>query len=206
MSKAHYSQGYNEKGKIVMSLYFRLFGTNGHAFEFATQVTLPAQSGITHAYQSVHLADAFSIRLPSGASRDPDVLARFIFSHQPSWIGKLMRVRDTIVACFGLKTGKHLATIAVDAKAERVGIFKVYSTNETEIVLGEDDSHLDFRVSVLCSSAPEMLPQLTVSTVVHCHNLLGRAYLLAIAPFHRMVVKASLRHAAAIGWPRAAAT
>jgi hypothetical protein len=42
---------------------------------------------------------------------------------------------------------------------------------------------------------------LTVSTVVHCHNLPGRAYLLVIAPFHRMVVKASLRRAARVGWP-----
>jgi hypothetical protein len=173
---------------------------------FAVPAALPPQSGITHAYQSVQLADAFAIQLPSGASRDPEVLARFIFSHQPSWIAKLMRIRDTVVACFGLKTARQLASIAVDAKAKRVGIFKIYSTNETEIVLGEDDSHLDFRVSVLCSSGPDMLPQLTVSTVVHCHNLLGRAYLLAVAPFHRMVVKASLRHAASIGWPLAAAT
>jgi hypothetical protein len=69
------------------------------------------------------------------------VLARFIFSHQPSWIDKLMRVRDLIVACFGLKTGGQLATLATDAKAGRVGIFKVYSTSATEIVVGEDDKH-----------------------------------------------------------------
>ncbi|WP_307719043.1 DUF2867 domain-containing protein [Massilia glaciei] len=116
-------------------------------------------------------------------------------------MGKLTRVRDVIVAGFGLKTAKHLATLAKDAQSDRVGIFKIYSTNETEIVLGEDDKHLDFRVSVLCSygPAPESGRQLTVSTVVHCHNLLGRTYLFIIAPFHRVVVKASLRHAARVG-------
>jgi hypothetical protein len=176
-------------------------------FTLATPVALPFQSGVTDIYTSVNLADAFAIRLPSSASDDPDVLARFIFSHQPSWVRKLMSVRDMIVACFGLKTGSHLATLANDAKAGRVGIFKVYSTNENEIVLGEDDKHLDFRVSVLCSGGPPPDPgrQLTVTTVVHCHNLLGRVYLLAIAPFHRMVVKASLSRAARIGWPQAAA-
>jgi hypothetical protein len=176
-------------------------------FTLAIPVALPAQSGVTHVYKSVNLADAFAIRLPLSASSDPDLLARFIFSHQPSWIGKLMRVRDMIVVCFGLKTAKHLATLANEAKANRVGIFKVYSTNEIEIVLGEDDRHLDFRVSVLCSSgpAPESGRQLTLSTVVHCHNVLGRIYLCAIAPFHRMVVKASLRRAARIGWPQAVA-
>jgi hypothetical protein len=177
-------------------------------FTSATPVALPAQSKVAHLYSSMNLADAFAIQLPPGASGDPDLLARFIFAHQPSWIGKLTRVRDVIVAGFGLKTAKHLATLAGDAKNGRVGIFKIYSTNETEIVLGEDDKHLDFRVSVYCSvaPAPESGRQLTLSTVVHCHNLLGRAYILVIAPFHRMVVKASLRRAASIGWPRAAGT
>jgi hypothetical protein len=166
-------------------------------FTFATPVALPPLSGVTHVYPSVNLADAFAIRLPANASADPELLARFIFSHQPSWIARLTSVRDVIVTCFGLKTARHLATLANDAKASRVGIFKIYSKNETEIIVGEDDSHLDFRVSVLRSS-----DHLTLSTVVHCHNRLGCAYILAIAPFHRLVVKASLRRAARIGWPK----
>ena len=175
-------------------------------YAYATPVTLPAHSGIARVYSSVQLADAYAIRLPPGASHDPEVLARFMFAHQPAWIDLLMRVRDTIVAWFGLKTGKHLATLADAERAGRVGIFKVYSRSATEIVVGEDDKHLDFRVSVLCAgaAAAEIGAQLTVSTVVHCHNRLGRTYLLAIAPFHRLVVKASLRRSAQIGWPPAA--
>lgn len=170
----------------------------------ASPVALPAQSGVIHAYQSVSLADAFAIQLPPNTSTDPDILARFIFEHQPAWIGTLMNVRDTIVARFGLKTARELAALGAEAKGSRVGIFKVYSTSETEIVVGEDDKHLDFRLSILCSSgpAPESKRLLTLSTVVHCHNLLGRAYILAIAPFHRLVVKASLQRAARIGWPQ----
>lgn len=166
-------------------------------YAYPTPVPLPAQSAVARVYPSVQLADAFAIQLPPGAAQDPEVLARFMFANQPAWIAMLMRVRDTIVSAFGLKTGKHLATLATEARAERVGIFKIYSKNATEIVVGEDDTHLDFRVSVMRTSA-----LLTVSTVVHCHNRLGRIYLLLIAPFHRMVVKASLRRAATIGWPR----
>ncbi|KQV11437.1 hypothetical protein ASC74_08815 [Pseudomonas sp. Root329] len=169
-------------------------------FELITSVPVPLRSGISHFYKSMNLADAFAIRLPAGTSSNPDLLARFIFSHQPSWIGWLLKVRDTIVACFGLKTAKHLATLA-----HRIGIFKVYSTNQTEIVLGEDDKHLDFRISVLCSgeAEPEGSHQLVFSTVVQCHNRLGRAYIFVIAPFHRLVVKASLLRAAQVGWPLA---
>ena len=168
-------------------------------------VALPAQSAVATVYESMNLADAFAIQLPFGTSSDPDVLWRFLILQQPSWIGWLTNVRDAIVACFGLKTAKHLATLSGEANADRIGIFKVYGKSETEIVLGEDDKHLDFRLSVL--RTPDLSPtlggQLTVSTVVHCHNLLGRAYILVIAPFHRQVVKASLRRAAHIGWPKA---
>ena len=171
------------------------------------QVATPPQSAVASAFKSVNLADAFSIQLPSDASMNPDVLARFIFSVQPSWIGALTNVRDAIVAGFGLKTAKHLATLSGDAIARRISIFKVFGATKTEIVLGENDKHLDFRVSILCT--PGLPPisgnQLTLSTVVHCHNLLGRTYLSVIAPFHRQVVKASLRRAANIGWPKASA-
>jgi hypothetical protein len=176
------------------------------AFAFATGVALPPESGVTGFYPSVELADAFAIRLADSASLDPDLLARFIFSNQPAWIKWLTDLRDVMVAGFGLKTARHLETLATGAPAQRLGIFRIYRTTDTEIIVGEDDKHLDFRVSVLCScgAAPGSGRMLTVSTVVHCHNLLGRIYLFVIAPFHRMVVKASLRRAARIGWPSAA--
>jgi hypothetical protein len=168
---------------------------------------VPAQSAVATVYETTSLADAFAIQLPFGTSSDPDALWRFLILQQPSWIGWLTNVRDAIVACFGLKTAKHLATLSGEGHADRIGIFKVYSKSDTEIVLGEDDKHLDFRLSVL--RTPDLSPllggQLIVSTVVHCHNLLGRAYLSVIAPFHRQVVKASLRRAAHIGWPKASA-
>jgi hypothetical protein len=178
-----------------------------NGLDFATQVPLPAHSGVSEVYRTVHLADAFAIALPPGSTLDPQVLARFIFAQQPAWIGKLTNLRDLIVAGFGLKTARELALLGNSATAQRVGIFKVYSTSQNEIVVGEDDKHLDFRVSVLCSreTASTSGGQLTLSTVVHCHNLLGHAYLFVIAPFHRMVVKASLRRAAQVGWPRAGA-
>lgn len=171
------------------------------------QVALPSRSALASAFESVNLADAFSIQLPSDASKDPDVLARFIFSVQPSWIGALIHLRDAIVASLGLKTAKHLATLSRDPKANRISIFKVFGASDTEVVLGENDKHLDFRVSILCApaSSPMAGTRLTLSTVVHCHNRLGRAYLSVIAPFHRQVVKASLRRAASVGWPKAGA-
>lgn len=163
-------------------------------------VSIPTESTLLHFYQSVNLADAFAVTLPQGSSTNPEVLGRFIFSHQPAWIGALMKVRDTIVSLFGLKTAKALALD--NRSTRRIGFFRVYSVGEREVILGEDDNHLDFRLSLLCSEVAGAT-QLTMTTVVHCHNLLGRLYIFIISPFHRAVVKASLRRAAERGWPRA---
>jgi len=169
----------------------------------AKPVSLPPESGIARAYASPNLADAYSIELPPGALTDPLLLARFIFSHQPPWVSTLTAIRDALVGKFGLKTAKQLSSLGAQSKTGRLSIFKIYGTSSTEVVLGEDDKHLDFRLSVLCSNQPSPggKRHLTLSTVVHCHNLLGRLYLLVIAPFHRLVVQASLRRAAQVGWP-----
>lgn len=174
-------------------------------FNSVASVAIPQGSGIAHIYKSLNLSDAFSIRLPPSACGDPEVLARFILLHQPPWISWLVKIRDTMVAGYGLKTAKQLATLAADGNVYRMGIFKIYSRNEAEIIVGEDDRHLDFRVSILClpGATPETNRQVVVSTVVHCHNRLGRAYLFVIAPFHRLVVRSSLFRAARFGWPLA---
>ena len=170
-----------------------------------TLVSLPPESRIAKAYASSNLVDAYSIELPSGASTNPELLARFIFSQQAPWVSSLMAVRDAVVGRFGLKTAKQLPSLGAQSKTGRLGIFRIYGTSPTEVVLGEDDKHLDFRLSVLCSTQPSPggKRHLTLSTVVHCHNRLGRLYILVIAPFHRLVVQSSLRRAARIGWPLA---
>jgi hypothetical protein len=158
-------------------------------------------------YAAPYLADAYAIRLPEDAITDPELLARFLFAHQPSWVAWLLSMRDVLVARFGIKTTRQLRMSSRPASNERVDIFRIYERRPHEIILGEDDRHLDFRVSVMremraLSTGPR--PYLIVSTVVHCHNRLGRTYITLIAPFHRLVVESGLRRAARLGWPTVA--
>lgn len=161
-------------------------------------VAVPADSRIAGRYPTTQLADAYAITLPPDASLDPERLARFVLSRQPAWVARLMALRDALMRPFGLKTSRQLRAAGDGQRDRRIGIFRIYETTPDEIILGEDDKHLDFRVSVMVRP-----PQLIVSTVVHCHNRLGRAYILLIAPFHRAVVRANLRQAARGGWPGA---
>ena len=173
--------------------------------EFAvTAVALPAAASIRTLYATTDLADAYAIRLPAHASTDPEQLARLILMNQAPWVGQLMRVRDAIVGRLGIKTAQQLQNAPDAAVGGRIYMFKIYAKTAHEVVLGEDDSHLDFRLSVLhepATTAAGSTPRLIVSTVVHCHNRLGRAYIALIAPFHRTVVQSALRRAARSGWP-----
>ena len=170
-------------------------------------VAVPAQSRIANFFEHTCLVDAYEIRLPPGTSADPEALARFVMSQQAPWMAGLMRVRDALVAGFGLKTSRMLIDPPDASATRRIGIFRIFETHANEIVLGEDDKHLDFRLSLMRQSQGSALGDeatLTLSTTVHCHNALGRGYILLIAPFHRRIVQAMLRRAARAGWPQRA--
>ncbi|MCX4157197.1 MULTISPECIES: DUF2867 domain-containing protein [Paraburkholderia] len=169
-------------------------------------VAVPAESGVARMYDAPDLADAYAVRLPDNAIDDPELLARFMFAHQARWIAKLLGLRDALVARLGLKTSKQLRIANPPGSRDRVDFFRIYARSAREIILGENDSHLDFRLSILQQTRDThegSARYLILSTVVHCHNGLGRFYILAIAPFHRLVVRSTLRRAARIGWPTA---
>ena len=159
---------------------------------------LPSVSRLSSSYGRADFADAFSADLPETASGDVEALARHVFEQQPEWIAMLMSIRDILVRPFGLKRAADLQSSAGD----RISIFRVFDRDQDEIILGEDDRHLDFRVSVLLQPASEGRPRrLIVTTLVFYNRLLGRAYIALIAPFHRLVVRKSLDQAQKRGWP-----
>jgi Protein of unknown function (DUF2867) len=166
-------------------------------------IQIPADARVNGFYATTQLADAYAISLPADAVMEPEVLARFMFESQPVWAEKLMKLRDVMVSIFGLKTAKHLTASPADKSEKRIAIFKIYESNAHEVFVGEDDSHLNFRISAQIRPATAMsAPQFIVSSVVHCNNLLGRTYITVIAPFHRAIVKAAMRRAATRGWPK----
>ncbi|WP_395063146.1 DUF2867 domain-containing protein [Paraburkholderia silvatlantica] len=163
------------------------------------QSDLPLASQLSSSYGRADFADAFSVDLPERACYDVGALARHVFANQPAWIAMLLGIRDTLVRPLGLKT-------TVDFKekgGDRVSLFHVFERSDDEIVLGEDDTHLDFRVSVLVQPSSHSRSRLTVTTLVFYNRPLGRAYITLIAPFHRAVVRASLDRAQRTGWPNA---
>ncbi|AHM60581.1 hypothetical protein D770_11620 [Flammeovirgaceae bacterium 311] len=127
-------------------------------------------------------------------------VGRAFFSSAPGWVKALFAVRNSIGAGLGLKTGgspTHKQELPQDFNPEpgqRVGLFKVFSKTDTELVLGEDDSHLNFRLSLLLTNGltKENDKHLILTTVVEFHNKLGRLYFLPVKPLHKLIVPAML--------------
>lgn len=132
-------------------------------------------------------ADCFEM-LVSGPPLSAETVARQAFERMPSWVDGLMRIRNILVRPFGLKRD----SAEIPAEMARVGFFPVISQTDRELVLGFDDSHLDFRIVVRAEPAGAALTRASMMTLIRRHNLLGKAYLAAIMPFHRLIVRRSL--------------
>jgi hypothetical protein len=72
----------------------------------------------------------------------------------------------------------------------------VFDKTDNEIVIGENDKHLDFRVSLLFDENKNHFDEksLTISTTVKFHNWLGVLYFLPVRPFHKLIVPAMLQN------------
>ncbi|HTF31658.1 MAG TPA: DUF2867 domain-containing protein [Flavitalea sp.] len=122
------------------------------------------------------------------------------FLSTPKWIKKLFGLRNRIVGMFRLKTSgnfdqKQMLDNFKCEQGDQVGLFKVFEKTDNEVILGEDDKHLDFRISLFFDKFKESEneKQLTISTIVVFKNLFGRLYFLLIKPFHKFIVPAMLK-------------
>lgn len=157
------------------------------------RVAPPPTSAIQDWYGGADLLNSYAVTLGPEMSADPAELARALFSRQAFWVRGLLRLRDRLVAPLGVKTTTQIrAAVARDGR-DRIGFFPVVGRSASEIILGEDDRHLDFRASILVQTGyRDGTRRLIVTTAVRCHNLLGRAYLGLISPFHVLIVRSNL--------------
>lgn len=73
----------------------------------------------------------------------------------PGWVNGLLWLRNGLVSPFGLKTDAHLPPANPDPGiGDYVSFFRLEELSPNEAILGEDDRHLDFRVSVLKTAGP----------------------------------------------------
>jgi hypothetical protein len=128
-------------------------------------------------------------------------IGKSFFTSGPKWVETLFTLRNRIVGLFGLKTSGNITgrQKQIDnfkcKPGEQLGLFKVFEKTENEVVLGADDKHLNFRVSLFFDQAisDNGKKSLTVTTTVEFNNWFGRLYFLPVKPFHKLIVPTMLK-------------
>jgi hypothetical protein len=146
---------------------------------------VPENSAITKGFGEVHYVDSFCVEKATDDSLQKVTADIFAL---PAWVHGLLRMRDFIVKPFGLKTGKEMVNDK-DKSAEGY-FFPVLELLDNEVVMGESDSHLNFRTSVLINRSAT---RIFVTTIVHYNNFWGRLYFLPVRPFHGIIVKTCVK-------------
>lgn len=141
-------------------------------------------------FGKLNYSDAYRVIVKPG--KPVDAILNQVFK-SPRWAEVLMTLRDSIVKNFGLKTGNATAVKNYYEVGDKAYIFTVTDRNETEIVMAEDDKHLNFRTSVsIIQAHPDCEVYLT--TIVHYNNFFGRVYFFFVKPFHRRIMKECMRN------------
>ncbi len=151
------------------------------------KTTLPEHSllqNVAHDYCDSYAAalDAHHVTI--------EQVGRAFFTASPAWVDRLLRLRNRLVTSVGLKvpgagTKEEVLRHFQCQVGESVGLFNILAKTDNEIIIGEDDKHLDFRVSLFLDRPQN---RLTVSTLVKRHNTLGWLYFFFVKPFHKIIV------------------
>lgn len=122
-----------------------------------------------------------------------------IFGHHPWWMKRALLVRNRLAGLCGLSVpaSRHVMqprrrdryTVGDD-----IGPWPIFSIDETELVAGRNNGHLDFRVSIW-RDLQGPTPRVVVSTACITHHWVGKAYLFIIIPLHRWGVRAIMARA-----------
>lgn len=166
------------------------------------KTTLPVNSALNVSGKKYDYTDSFQGVVHGSENNFTTTdLGKAFFRSGPKWVGVLFTLRNKIVSLFGLKTSninKDRKKVLENFTCEpggQLGLFKVFEKSENEIILGEDDKHLNFRVSLFKKqhSNEANKKEITISTTVEFNNWFGKLYFLPVRPFHKIIVPVMLK-------------
>jgi hypothetical protein len=161
-------------------------------------VPVPVHSEVLTSLKRIDFADAYEAPLSRPQMGVCDAYWA-VFGVEPIWVCWLMSLRGHIAIRLGLthpfdtvKASPGL--VPTFQLGMRVGPFTVQYASPNELIVGDDDKHLNFRISCLKTMSGERA-FITISTVVEIHNKLGRFYMFVVKPFHRFIAPFMVRRA-----------
>jgi hypothetical protein len=141
-------------------------------------------------FSKIDFADTFST---TNHYDNINKISHLVFNTSPKWITTLFKIRNKMVSFIGLKTEKPSDYNTKFKVGGYINFFKIYDIADNEIILGADDSHLNFRAIINITKAKTY--NIKVTTLVKYNNTKGKIYMSFIKPFHRLVVMKMVKQA-----------
>lgn len=165
---------------------------------YPIETEVPLNSRIVKRMAGAHFCDSWAI-----TSKDVgrSALEHFLTAirQTPRWVEACMMTRNRTVQLFGVKDLGRFSDVTLDKSAsdyapgDRLGVFTVLESTFDEALFGDSDNHLDSAISIHRGESPDQRYVIvTLTTVVHIKNPLGRLYMLPVRPMHRLIVPAVL--------------
>ena len=161
----------------------------------ATASQPPQQSSRVNVFPHVYYSDCFVRRIQAARFADPLAAYLKMTRAAPTWVIRLLAVRDSLVRWLGMTPTRgfrsRAAPPATVAAGDDLDFFRVRSSDEDKLLLTLADRHFEVTIEVLLISQPQS-QSVYVSSTVNPHTVVGKGYLRLIAPFHRAVVRSML--------------
>ncbi|MFZ6746770.1 DUF2867 domain-containing protein [Undibacterium sp. JH2W] len=163
------------------------------------ETAIPANSKIAEDVPGAYFYDCYQTPFPH---EDLSAMQIYMdtFAKTPDWVNALMGIRNRVVTLFGLKNVGRMKNMDKSKPPEtyqvgdKAGIFSLVYKSDEEVILCDSDKHLDVKVSVSKQNRDGQA-FIALSTVVHVHNNLGRAYMFFVGPAHKVIAPAVLARA-----------
>lgn len=160
------------------------------------KIAFPPESRLHADLPAAYFHDAWETAL-SDPNLTPVEIAERALGATPGWVEAMLKLRNVLVKPFGVQPTTRLgARRARPAKGwtpgERLSIFRICSIDDTELVMGIDDVHLDVRISFLVRRAGDASTYV-ITSWVKTHNWAGQVYMWPVAPFHALIVSGMMR-------------
>jgi Protein of unknown function (DUF2867) len=152
--------------------------------------------------EDAYFSDAYRAPLKSPPPSVTDIF-RSIFGHPPKRIKHALLLRNRIAKQFGLDVPSKDLILEPEWReryqaGETIGPWPILGIDDTELIVGRNNRHLDFRLSIFRELGIDQ-PSVVISTVCVTHHWSGKIYLFFVVPFHRWGVQYLIKRALLTG-------
>jgi Protein of unknown function (DUF2867) len=166
------------------------------------ECTFPFESALTRAtLPSAFFRDSYRAPINQTINSNTDIPMLFfaVFGYFPWWMKLALLLRNFAAKKVGLESPSasdifHPVIKPTYVVGDTIGPWPIFLKSARELIVGRDNRHLDFRLSLLTRTG-DQCEELVISTTCKVHNRFGKIYLFFVVPFHKWGVKTLIRRA-----------